>query len=370
MHPEFHADTVRRLQDLITRETGAPLGASAQAEMAAILREGGSGDGAPSSAPADSGAAAVAAPASVTPREVTALLADLRGFTVLSGSQPAAVVMAALDRCLARLGEVVARYQGSIGRLTSESIMVLFGAPAAREDDVQRALLCAVQMQIAMRDLNLEHLRERLPQVFLGIGVNTGTVAVAERADHAAIGDHVNLASRIEAFSLRGQVLISEATYERAWGFVSASSPMQVHVRGREQPVSLREVVAIASHKLKVPRQEFRRSHRVDARLPCLCQRVQDGAVQPRIVHAAIRDLGYHGLSVEAQEPLEPSAELRLEFDLPLVDCRATDVRVRVITLKQEETSGLWLAGLEFMSLSPESSAAVRRFVQLLVSAR
>ena len=89
----------------------------------------------------------------VAPREVTILLADLRGFTALSGSQPASVVIAALNRCLARLSEVVFKYQGTIDKFMGDSIMVLFGAPVAREDDVDRALLCAVEMQIAMREL-------------------------------------------------------------------------------------------------------------------------------------------------------------------------------------------------------------------------
>ena len=180
------------------------------------------------------------------------------------------------------------------------------------------------------------------------------------------VGEAVNLASRIEALSLRGQVLISDSTYQRCWGLVSASAPMQVFVKGRTQPVSLRELIAIPSHKLKVPRQEFRRSHRVDARLPCLCQRMQDKIVVPHIVHGAIRDIGYHGLLVELIEPLEPHSEIKLEFELPLVDYRVADVYARVVTLKQEGDE--WVAGLEFTSISAECRAKVQMFVQLLVA--
>ncbi|PJI98805.1 adenylate cyclase [Acidovorax sp. 69] len=361
MHKEFNHDAVRRLQALIERETGAPLSDSAQAEMAIILR----GIECPEGAATDGLA--------VAPREVTILLADLRGFTALSGSLPAAVVIAALNRCLSRLSEVVFKHQGTIDKFMGDSIMVLFGAPVARDDDVDRALLCAVEMQIAMRDLNLEHMRERLPQVFLGIGVNTGNVMAGRfgselYSEYTVIGEEVNLASRIEAFSLRGQVLISEATYQRCWGLVSATAPMLVYVKGRHEPVSLRELVAIPSRKLKVPRQEFRRSHRVDARLPCLCQRLQDKIIVPQIVHAAIRDIGYHGLLVEVTEPLELHSEIKLEFDLTLVDYRAMDVYARVITFKPEGDQ--WLAGLEFTSISPECNAKVQMFVQLLVASR
>ena len=350
---------MHRLQALIERETGAPLRQEALAEMAAILRQGDSLEG-----------AVATSSQAVAPREVTILLADLRGFTALSGSQPASVVIAALNRCLARLSEVVFKYQGRIDKFMGDSIMVLFGAPEAREGDVDRAVMCAVEMQIAMRELNLAHLRENLPEVFLGIGVNTGTVMAGRfgseaYSEYTVIGEAVNLASRIEALSLRGQVLISETAYERCGSLVSVSEPMQVHVKGRAQPVSLRELIAIPSRKLKVPRQEFRRSHRVDARLPCLCQRMQDKTVVPHIVHGTIRDLGYHGLLVELIEPIEAQSEVKLEFDLPLVDYRAADVYARVITLKREGDE--WVAGMEFTSISAECRGKVQMFVQLLV---
>lgn len=360
MHKEFHDEALRRLRALVERETGVALGSTAQAEMDAILR----GSDGPGCATNDGTCIAL--------RPMTVLQAELRGFNALSAAQPAAVVAGALDRCLGRLSEVVSRYQGSAHRFIGDSITVLFGAPVARDDDVRRALMCAVEMQMAMRDLNLAHTREGLPHLFLGIGAHTGAVLAGrfgpDASEYTVNGDVVNLAPGIAAASLRGQVLISEASYELAWGLVSASSPMPVHVKGREAPLVLRELVAIPSQKLKVPRQEFRRSHRVDARLPCVCRRVEDKAAAPHVVNAAIRDIGYHGLLLELDEPLALQGEVALEFNLPLVDYRATEVYARVITSKQEGAH--WLAGLEFISLSAECSAKLQMFVQRLVGSR
>jgi len=362
MPDELNHDTVRRLQALIERETGAPLGASAQAEMAAIL--GGGGALARPVAPGD---------AQVAQREVTLLLADLRGFTALSATRPAGEVVAALNRCLARLSEVVFRHQGTIDKFTGESIMVLFGAPQAHADDVERALVCAVEMQLAMRDLNLEHLRERLPQVYLGIGINTGTV-VAGRfgsdlfSQYTVIGEEVNLASRIEAFSLRGQVLMSESTYQRCGSLVSATAPMQVYVKGKAEPVAMRELVAIPARRLKVPRQEFRRSHRAETHVPCLCQLVQGDDVQPRIIHGMVVDVSYHGLQMELPERIEPGNVLQMEFSLALVDYRAVGVFGRIVKIQADGDQ--WVAGLEFSEIDEESRQKVQMFVQLLVASR
>lgn len=361
MHNELSNDALHRLQAWIERETGATLGPAAQAEMRAILDGG---------ATLDEGAETAS---EAVQREVTILLADLRGFTALSATRPAGEVVAALNRCLARLSEVVFRHQGTIDKFTGESIMVLFGAPVARPDDVERALVCAVEMQLAMRDLNLEHLRERLPQVYLGIGINTGTV-VAGRfgsdlfSQYTVIGEEVSLASRIEAFSLRGQVLMSEATYQRCWKLVSATAPMQVYVKGKTEPVAMRELVAIPARRLKVPRQEFRRSHRADTRVPSLCQLVQGDDVQPRIIHGMIVDVSYHGLQMELPERIEPGNVLQLEFMLALVEHRAVGVFGRIVKIQADGDH--WVAGLEFTEIDEATRQKVQMFVQLLVASR
>ncbi|GAB2523496.1 adenylate/guanylate cyclase domain-containing protein [Simplicispira piscis] len=365
MHNESIDETMQRLQAIVVRETGVGLGAAALAEVQGFLTAG-------DRLRADwvkTGDATLQA----QPREVTLLLADLRGFTEMSALQPAAEVIAALNRCLVRLSEVVLRHQGTIEQFLGDSMRVVFGAPIAHEDDVERALVCAVEMQLAMRDLNLVHLRERLPQVYLGIGVNTGMVMAGRFgsdlfSQYTVMGEEVDLASRIEAFSLRGQVLISESTYQRCWNLVSATAPMQVYVKGRLQPVSLRELVAIPSRKLKVPRQEFRRSHRAGTRVPCLCQLVQGDDVQPRIIHAMILDMSYHGLMLELPERIEPGNVLQLEFDLTLVQYRAVGVFARVVKIKAEK--GHWVAGLEFTEISEECRPKVQMFVQLLVASR
>jgi adenylate cyclase len=353
----------QRLQAFLQRELGRSLSAEGLQGLMSLL-------GRPPGA-ADAGEHTLAPLPQVMQREVTVVLADLRGFTALTATQPAGVIINLLNRCLATLSEVILRYGGTIDKFMGDSVMALFGAPDGQSDDVDRALLCAVEMQRAMAALNEEDRADGLPELYMGIGINTGLVIAgrfgsAAFSQYTVIGDEVNLASRIESFSLRGQVLISEHTYQRCADLVEASGPMEVHVKGKSLPVRVREVVAIPSLGLRVPRAEIRRSHRVDVRLHCLLFQLQNKVVLPHALKAVILDVGYYGLQLELTEALQPFAELKLEFELQLVDFTVTDVYAKVVKCRKH--GDRWRAGLEFTAISAETSARLQTFVQLLIT--
>ena len=349
---------MRRVCALITRETGVSLPTAAVGELKSIIDQAtGVGD----------------EDLTVEPREVTILLADLRGFMALTATLPAWKVIAMLNRCLEQMSEVIFRYEGTIDKFMGDAIMVLFGAPHEREGDVSRALACAVEMQLAMRNLNAEYRSDNLPELHLGIGINTGTVMAGRfgsqsYSEYTVIGEEVNLASRIEAFSLRGQVLISESTYERCAKQISVTEPMEVHVKGKSDPVRLRELIGIPLQNLYVPRQESRRSHRVEVHLPCILHQIQSKIVMMRAGKGFIRDIGYHGVLLELDEPLQERSEVKMEFDLTLVDYRVTDIYAKVVNLKR--VSDRWFAGVEFTSIDIRANEKIQIFVQLLVAAQ
>ena len=192
---------LRRIREIVARDTGQLLSDPAAAEIDGVLRQL---DG--ESYPSALGQAFLS-------RKVTVLLADLRGFSAITAGHPPGVVIELLNPWLIRMSEIIACHQGTIDKFMGDSIMVLFGAPVGRQNDVRRALACAVEMQIAMVALNLEQTRKGLPELFMGIGINTGKVLAGmlgseQYSEYTVIGEEVNLAARIEAFSLRGQVLI------------------------------------------------------------------------------------------------------------------------------------------------------------------
>jgi adenylate cyclase len=351
-------EILQRIQGIVARETGKPLGPAAERELKGLL------DG------ADGAARTSEFGRGFHDREVTILLADVRGFTAIAESHPADTIIQILNGCLGRMTEIAFRHQGTIDKFMGDSIMVLFGAPESRPDDVQRALACAVEMQLAMHEINLAHRERGLPEMFLGIGMSTGHVLAgmlgSERhSEYTVIGDEVNMASRIVALSLRGQVLISQGTYDRCEGFAETGEPMDIHVKGKSRAVNLREVVAIPSLGLKVPRLELRRSHRVPVELPLRYHLIVDGIVLPESHPGTIRDIGYGGVLLEVDRELPMYSEVKLDFDLPLIAQSVRDIYARTVFRKSGE--GCLLYGTEFTSVSKAASADIELYVQLHV---
>src|SRR5262249_34365158 len=195
-------------------------------------------------------------------RKVTMMMADLRGFTSLSERLVPERVVVILNRYLSAMVKIIKQYQGTIDEFIGDAIFVLFGAPIWQEDDGQRAVACAVQMQLAMARLNEQNREDGLPEVEMGIGVHTGQVVVGnigspERTKYGVVGSHVNLTSRIQSFTTGGQILISETTRREVGPILKIGKQMDVEAKGIEYPVTLCEVLGIEGpHRLNLPETE------------------------------------------------------------------------------------------------------------------
>lgn len=236
-----------------------------------------------------------AEPAFCVLQEVSILMADIRGFMAMTEEHSPVVMLETLNRYLTRMCAVALENGGMVDKFMGDAIMLLFGAPEVAADDARRAVTCAVQMQLAVNEMNRENVSLGLPPLHIGIGVNTGQVIAgrlgpAVHSEYTVIGSEVNITARIEAFSLRGQVLISETTFERCGDLLEVAAPMEVQVKGKSTPVRLREVLGVPSLNLKVPRRDGRKSPRVEVRIPCVYQNVQGEVVIPSEHKGLVRD--------------------------------------------------------------------------------
>ncbi len=195
-------------------------------------------------------------------RKVTMVMADLRGFTSLSERLGPERVVALLNRYLASMVTIIKQYEGTIDEFIGDAIFVLFGAPVWQEDDAQRAVACAVAMQLAMASVNEENRKDGLPEVEIGIGVHTGQVVVGnigspERMKYGVVGSHVNLTSRIQSYTIGGQILISEPTRKEVGSMLKIGKQMEIKAKGFEQPIPLSEVRGVGgTYELFLPETE------------------------------------------------------------------------------------------------------------------
>ena len=192
-------------------------------------------------------------------RKVTMMMTDLRGFTSLSERLAPERVVAMLNRYLTTMITVIKQYHGTIDDFIGDAIFVLFGAPLWQEDDAERAVACAVAMQLAMASINEQNRQEDLPELEMGIGIHTGQVVAGnigspERMKYDVIGNNVNLTSRIESFTTGGQILISETTRLEVGRILKLGRQMEVKAKGIEHSITLSEVLGIGGpHKLLLP---------------------------------------------------------------------------------------------------------------------
>jgi adenylate cyclase len=145
------------------------------------------------------------------------------------------------------MSEIIFAYGGTLDKYIGDGLMAIFGAPTASPEDSKNALKTAVAMQKKLKILNEELVAEGYNRVEIGIGLHTGIATIGyigseQRSEYTAIGDTVNLASRLEKNAGGGKILISEATAGECEGLVTLIPQEALTVKNRLQPVTLFEV--------------------------------------------------------------------------------------------------------------------------------
>jgi class 3 adenylate cyclase len=181
-------------------------------------------------------------------REVSILNADLRGFSSLTETLPPADVVSILNNHLGTMVRVIeVEHHGTVGEFLGDGILAFFGAPVAGENDTERAVACALAMQLAMEEVNSRNRERGLPEIEMGIGIATGHAIVGNlgsetRTKYGAVGTPVNLAARIESYTLGGEILVDEATCRALGELVHIDRARAVHPKGFTEPLGIHRV--------------------------------------------------------------------------------------------------------------------------------
>ena len=181
-------------------------------------------------------------------REVTIMMSDIRGFTTLSEALEPAQVVKILNRYLGAMTDIIMAHQGTIDEFIGDAILAVFGAPQRRDDDADRAVRCALEMQEAMAEINRKNIAEGMPEISMGIALNTGDVIAGNigserRAKYGFVGHPMNLTSRIEEYTAGGELLVADSTLQKlAQGYRLGRSE-EHKVKGIDQPVLIHHIL-------------------------------------------------------------------------------------------------------------------------------
>lgn len=178
---------------------------------------------------------------------ITVLFADIRGFTLLSEHAKPERVVQLLNKYLSAMTDIIFEHGGTLDKYIGDGLMALFGAPTATAQDATNALSAAVGMQHRVRSLNEELRVEGFNEINIGIGLHTGEATIGyigseQRLEYTAIGDTVNIASRLESNAEGGQILLSDPTARAAADRYPLVPRGSIVVRNRTEPVPLFEV--------------------------------------------------------------------------------------------------------------------------------
>jgi class 3 adenylate cyclase/tetratricopeptide (TPR) repeat protein len=190
-------------------------------------------------------------------RQVTVMFCDMEGFTTIAEKIGPEGVYGLMDKVYEILIHAVNAFDGTVNELTGDGIMALFGAPIALEDAPQRAVRAAIGIHKEITRFSEHVMQEKgFAPIRMRIGINSGPVVVGTvgnnlRVEFKALGDTVNLASRLQTLAEPGTTLVTEETFKLTEGFFRFENLGQRPIKGKSEPVRVYQVLAPSSRRTR-----------------------------------------------------------------------------------------------------------------------
>jgi adenylate cyclase len=294
-------------------------------------------------------------------RRTTVLFSDIRGFTSMSEKMPPEDVVTFLREYLTVMTEAVFKHGGTVDKYIGDAIMALYNVPLEAPDHALRAVRTALEFQERVRPLAERFAARHGGRLACGVGIHTGdavvgTIGSEQRLEYTAIGDTINLGSRLEGLTKEFSVpiIISEATYAEVREHFGARDLGEVTVKGKVIPVKIYAVLgpiapapgaAAGFNSRSAPRRQ--RAGRVS---------ISDGELT---VTAEASDVSRTGIALHAiPRRLEPGELVSLQLDLVPGAVPIPIDRAEVVWSRKDA------AGLRFVDLSPSARTALDHLTQ------
>ena len=180
--------------------------------------------------------------------EVTVFFADIRGFTALSRKMLPEQTVEMLNRYFTLLTEIIFRFEGTVDKFIGDAVMAIFGSPIKSDSHLEQGIKAAAAIKMAIEAVNVTRKSRGFVLLQMGLGVDSGEVIVGNmgsksRTEFTAVGDSVNMASKLADLAGGGEIIITAQVYDRLRDRISAVPMPGAVIKGLEQPMMLYVIV-------------------------------------------------------------------------------------------------------------------------------
>ncbi len=296
---------------------------------------------------------------------VTIMMSDLRGFTSLSERYSADEIISHLNSYLEAMINVIMSHQGTIIEIIGDGIFVVFGAPVYYSDHAYRAMSCAIDMQISVKAFNEKNAINSFPNVEMGIGLNTGEVVVGnigslKRAKYGVVGSHVNLAARIESFTVGNQIFISADTYNQVKDSAVVKSSSTVQLKGIKDSVTIYEISGLKNNPNKHIPENNQTLTKLSKSLPILFSVIEDKNISEPIHHGEISKLSEKSAEITSSKTIPPLSNVKIRFNTPENSINNIELYGKVLSSQENDPATLMI---KFTSVPPEAAQFLSNYV-------
>jgi len=180
-------------------------------------------------------------------REVTILFTDIRGFTSMAEKMKPEKVVFTLNEYFSEMIDIVFKHNGTLDKIIGDELMIVFGAPLSSDDDTERALNTAIEMQNKISDLNKVRKKRKEPPILVGAGINkgqvvSGNIGSRDMMDYTVVGDTVNLGSRLCSAASAGEIIVSGRVKNSTEKLFSFKELKPIRVKGKKDKIDVYQV--------------------------------------------------------------------------------------------------------------------------------
>jgi len=304
----------------------------------------------------------------------TIMMSDLRGFTSLAERLEPEQVVQILNTYFEIMVEVLLKYNATINEIIGDALLVIFGAPQKMPDRAERAIACAIEMQNAMVKVNEENRLQGLPEIEMGIGLNedeviVGNIGSSKRSKYGVVGSGVNMTSRIESYSVGGQILISDSVRKQAGEILRIDEQREVIPKGADAPLKIYEVGGIGAPYNLALEEKDPSLVALGRRVPLLYTALDGKDVGKDQLRGLVSCLSKKGAEIELEEPLEPLTNIKMNLGDVHEELGSKDFYGKVMECTKKDANRYIV---RFTSASPEVAAyfqALRQYAAKEMSA-